>query len=89
MSERLCSVNNLGQITYFVEGIIPEFVPKVKHPPRELHPDYANFLKQYIAEKVKLKRQLDEQKKINDRKLLEIERQRLMVCKRHIMNWFN
>lgn len=70
--EKLCSVNNRGEFTFIIEGILPQEVPKVKHPPRELHPDYKNFLKQHIAEKVKLKKQLNDQQKIIDKKLLGI-----------------
>lgn len=89
MSEKLCSVNSEGHITFIIEGTIPTEIPKVKHPLRELHPDYKNHLKQDIAERVDLKKQIITANNEKQKLKVEFERKLLKNCKQNIEKWFN
>lgn len=88
MYEKICSVDNKGNIT-FIQGTLPEEVPKVKHPLRELNEEYANHLRSTIEERVKLKKEIIKLKLKNEKDLLEVERQRLRRYKKSIEVWFN
>lgn len=59
---RICTVNGNGDVTFSVKGWIPDVIPKVKHEPRELHPDYAGKIRKRVEIRVKVKkRQLEEE----------------------------
>lgn len=87
-STKICSVNGDGIVLYSIEGWIPDVVPKVKHDPRVLHPDYLIHLKKFLENKVKKRKQEIEQEKLMEKILVEQKRKDIEVFKINIDKWF-
>lgn len=89
MAVKVCSVVD-GKITYLKsDTCLPDQVVKVKHEPRELHPEYRQHLREYIENRVKLKKEFQIKEAEYLKRIKILDRLAFKHCIQNIEKWFN